>query len=341
MIKIQLYNWNKGRNNHTFRPFLMYGQYFKEMGIEFVENGSYDFKFIGMADFLDKGKPLQQSIDEGLNNLKDIGGDYFLFDGSDSTSLMASYEVFEKSNAIYLYKNQLLSREAYSKPSAFNKWFFGDGSDLDLSYAIDEETFSRIKLSGWNLGYYNPDYFNFKLPNDNKAVDVCAIYQVQHKPNSDHNVRNDSYYINHRKSSWDELSKIEDKYQIIKDKLPYDQYITYLKQSKIGVSPFGMGEVCFRDFEIIQNGTILLKPSMDVVNTIPNPYIPNETYIPCKEDWSNLNELIEFICDSYDNEYWKNFVIKSQEKVKSLYSIENLLVYWYNQIKSFPNIVIE
>ena len=54
MIKIKLTNWNKGRNNHTFRPFLLYGQFFNQIGIEFVEGGDYDFEFIGMADFLDK-----------------------------------------------------------------------------------------------------------------------------------------------------------------------------------------------------------------------------------------------------------------------------------------------
>ena len=54
MIKIKLTNWNKGRNELTFRPLLLNAQYFKDIGIQFVENGSYDFEFIGMADFLDK-----------------------------------------------------------------------------------------------------------------------------------------------------------------------------------------------------------------------------------------------------------------------------------------------
>ena len=71
MIKIKLTNWNKGRNNHTFRPFLLYGQLFNQIGIEFVEGGDYDFEFIGMADFLDKKIPLEDSIQMGIEALKD------------------------------------------------------------------------------------------------------------------------------------------------------------------------------------------------------------------------------------------------------------------------------
>ena len=76
MIKIRLTNWNKGRNNHTFRPILIYAQYFNQIGVQFVEDGSYDFEFIGMEDFLNKGIPLQESIEYGIESLsKKTGSD--------------------------------------------------------------------------------------------------------------------------------------------------------------------------------------------------------------------------------------------------------------------------
>ena len=157
MIKIKLNNWQQGRNQNTFRIFLMYTKYFNDIGIQFVEDGSYDFEFIGMHDFINKKIPLQESIEYGLETLSKKSGDYYLFDGSDSTSLMGAYEVFIQSRAKYLFKSAILEREEYATPSAFNKWFFGNGSDLDLSYDISEKIYNRIKLSGWNLGYYN-DY---------------------------------------------------------------------------------------------------------------------------------------------------------------------------------------
>ena len=49
MIKIKLTNWNKGRNEPTFRPLLLNQNIFSDVGIQFVDKGSYDFEFIGMA----------------------------------------------------------------------------------------------------------------------------------------------------------------------------------------------------------------------------------------------------------------------------------------------------
>ena len=56
------------------------------------------------------------------------------------------------------------------------------------------------------------------------------------------------YYTNHRKSAWDIL---DNKFTSKKDKLPYQEYINTLYNSKVALSPFGMGEICFRDFECI------------------------------------------------------------------------------------------
>ena len=77
---------------------------------------------------------------------------------------MGAYEVLEQSNAMYLFKNQLLSREEYKKPTSFNKWFFDNGSGLDLGYDIPKEKWDRVKLSGYNLGYLlQLDYLHLLL----------------------------------------------------------------------------------------------------------------------------------------------------------------------------------
>ena len=144
MIKIKILNPSKDRNEPTFRPFFFIRDMLRDYSIDITESDDFDFLFIGREDFLNKKISLQKSIDYGLENLSKITGDYFLFDGSDSTSLMGAYEVFEQSDATYLFKNQLLSREEYKKPTAFNKWFFGSGSDLDLSYDIPKDTWKKI-----------------------------------------------------------------------------------------------------------------------------------------------------------------------------------------------------
>jgi hypothetical protein len=70
--------------------------------------------------------------------------------------------------------------------------------------------------------------------------------------------------------------------------VPQKQYYRELADSKIVLSPFGWGEVCFRDFEAILAGALLLKPDMGHVTTWPDVYIPYETYVPLAWDGSDL-----------------------------------------------------
>jgi len=326
MIKVKILNSTKGRNEPTFRPLLFVKDMLRDYSIDITESDDFDFLFVGMEDFIDKKKPLKESIEWGLENLSKITGDYFLFDGSDSTSLMGAYEVFEQSNATYLFKNQLLSREEYKIPTSFNKWFFGNGSDLDLSYDIPKDKWNRIKLSGYNLGYLLPQYRDFKPINNNKNIDICAIYQANHNYNEDHKVRNDLYYTRHREGAW---NKLDSKFDARKDKLPYQEYIQTLYNSKIAISPFGMGELCFRDFECMQFGTIIIKPSMKKVNTTPNIYLDNETYISVNYDWSDLNEKIDFILSDFNH---LNEKINSNIRDRFIrnYSNENLCLWLYH-----------
>ena len=266
-----------------------------------------------------------------------ITGDYFLFDGSDSTSLMGAYEVFEQSSAIYLLKNQkFYTREEYKVPYAFNKYFFGDGSDLDLSYDIPENMWNRIKFTHINLGYWN-DYSNLHPINNNKQIDLCAIFQAQHSYNEDHGIRNDLHYIDHRQGLWDKLEPLKNKYNMLTEKMPFQQYVQNLWNSKISLSPFGMGELCFRDLESMMFGTIILKPSHKKVDTIPNIMIDDETFIPCKYDWSDLEEKIDYILTNFNELNEKiNFNIRKVFSEKC--TNENLCLYYYNLFSSLDSI---
>ena len=335
MIKVKLLNHTFDRNEPTFRPLtFIRDMLYTDYSIELTTDDDYDFLFVGMADFLDKKKSLEESVECGLENLSKITGDYFLFDGSDSTSLMGAYEVFEQSDATYLFKNQLLSREEYKIPTSFNKWFFGSGSDLDLGYDIPKDNWDRIKLTGYNLGHLLPQYKNFQPINQNKNIDVCAIYQANHSYNEDHGARNDLYYTNHRKGAWDIL---DSKFNSRKDKLPYQEYINTLYNSKVALSPYGMGEICFRDFECMQFGTIIVKPNMNRVNTVPNIYEDDETYIAVDYDWSNLNEKVDYILSDFNNLNQKiNTNIRKEFLEK--YTYENLCMHWYEIFSNLDKI---
>lgn len=69
-----------------------------------------------------------------------------------------------------------------------------------------------------------------------------------------------------------------------------EEYYQELLNSKICVSPFGFGEICWRDFEAVLCQCLLIKPDMSHIDTAPNIYVPYETYIPVKWDFSDLEE---------------------------------------------------
>ena len=104
-MKIKLYEHEVHRNETTFRPFLKAQDMFREVGIEFTSGDTYDYAFVGQASIIDKKKPLQESIDRGLEFVSKITGDYIIVDGQDATTLIGTVDVFRESNAKLFLKN--------------------------------------------------------------------------------------------------------------------------------------------------------------------------------------------------------------------------------------------
>jgi hypothetical protein len=62
--------------------------------------------------------------------------------------------------------------------------------------------------------------------------------------------------------------------------IPPNEYYDELLNSKICISPFGFGEVCRRDFEAVLCGCLLVKQDMSHMQTLPDTFVPYETYVP-------------------------------------------------------------
>jgi len=69
--------------------------------------------------------------------------------------------------------------------------------------------------------------------------------------------------------------------------LPPSQYIKELKSVAAVLSPFGWGEVCYRDSEAIRNGACLIKPDCSHLLTWPDVYQDGVTYVAI--DWRGEN----------------------------------------------------
>lgn len=337
MIKVKILNPLVGRNEPTFRPLLQIKDLLLDYSIELTESDNYDFLFIGMHDFINKKIPLKNSIEYGLKNLSNYGNNYFLFDGSDSHSLMGSYEVFLKSKAIYLFKQQLhKDRQNYNVPKLFNKWFFDEGSELNLSYDIPDKVWNRIKLTNWNFLSNIREHRSFIKKNEKKSIDICAIFSNGGKENYCHGVRDDIKYKNHREKITNVINNLSKKYTILTGKKPWQEYMNCLYNSKLCISPFGMGEIRQGDGESMMVGTTICKENMSMYDFGTNVWEEYKTYIPFNYSCDNLEYVLTDFLENYKK--YESIVDSFREKFLSEYDDHKLCLHWYNIFKNLPNI---
>ncbi len=71
-----------------------------------------------------------------------------------------------------------------------------------------------------------------------------------------------------------------------------EAFMAEMRNSKLCFSPFGFGEICWRDFEAIAAGAVFIKQSMDHLESAPDLYVANETYAPVRWDMTDLGEVV-------------------------------------------------
>ena len=92
------------------------------------------------------------------------------------------------------------------------------------------------------------------------------------------------------------LSKLNEKVRdtsIIGGRLSPVEFHRQLIRSKLVISAFGWGEVCFREFEATWAGAAFAMPDMSIIETWPDIYIPGETYIALPWDFESVNEILD------------------------------------------------
>lgn len=336
MIKVKIYELEKHRNETTFRPYLQVHNLLREVGIEFTNGSSYDLAWIGQASFIDKKVSLQESVNKGLEFLFKLGGDYILFDGQDAPTLIGAYEVLKESKALLLLKNTLYKdRNLYKKGWVNGRYYWGQGNykckDFDLHS-------NRIKLSGSNwLSTVTPKWFDY---NFNKEYDVAALFNNKHtSPVYEHGLLQSKLYDDFRKPCLEVVDKLKIKVAKLEDgkKLPLQEYHTRMYNSKIILAPFGYGEMAPRDIETVMYGSILIKPDMSYIDSLPMWYEEGKTYISCKHDFSDLEEKIEYVLSNFKS-LQSSMIPYARIKFEELFNPTSLVLHIYNTLKDLPNI---
>lgn len=232
--------------------------------------------------------------------------DYLLFfDNADSTGHF-HYEVFSYVDR-YFKKQLLKDRTLYTKPLYRKRLFtdfyasnyFSDKKEytrnehiLDLKYqqklglswnfALKDYRYSTI-LSRFLYGLTRKNNLNFHKPNINREITLAANFTIKPLHELVYFQRNQLLKI---------LKKMyQSNPKISLGKIPKNIYIKTMRSSKAIISPYGWGEICYRDFETYLAGAALIKPNMDHIDTWPNIYKKYETYIPIPwkiEEWEKL-----------------------------------------------------
>jgi hypothetical protein len=334
MIKVKIYELNKHRNETTFRPYIWAQNVLRDVGIEFTNDDSYDFAWVGQASITNKKVSLEQSVSEGLEFLETIKGDYMIFDGQDSPSLIGTYDVFKESNALLLLKNSLLkNRDLYKQGWVNGRTYFGSG---DYSCKDFDKYSDKIRLSGtnWLSTLNKPQWYN-NIP---KNYDISALFGYPAKENYEYLKKTSVVYDKMcRKPVINILDKMESSstntYSIQRlvngQKLDSQQYLNKMSQCKIVLSPHGYGEMNPRDIQALMLGSIIIKPDMSHIDSNPMWYEKDKTYIACKEDFSDLEEKIHYVLENF-TELQQTIIPYGRQKFDELYTLENTAINTYN-----------
>ena len=175
-----------------------------------------------------------------------------------------------------------------------------------------QEDLHKLKL-GWNIGLLDYRYFPFAryFPiNTAYLLNNLFSFPKFYSPSAKRtlltsfrgSVRRDTRYSFQREILLGTIDKLSGKLPVISGKgVRKSEYNRELRGSRAVVSPYGWGEICYRDFECFINGALLIKPSMEHLETFPHYFKSNLTYIPLKWNLEDLEEVLTSVNSSYDD----------------------------------------
>lgn len=199
-----------------------------------------------------------------------------------------------------------VKKHTFSDPAAYGATYVGKSNLTDyvarkhgVSFAEDiipnsgglpASALGKLHL-GWNVAL------------DDKIVALASSVEAMPRPPRDIDVSCRAYVKPEvwthalRNGVLERMEAISGRFAILapRDRVPQDKYYEEMLRSRICVSPFGFGEICWRDFEAILCGCLLVKPDMGHVRTLPDIYVPGVTYAPVRWDYADLEQ----VCATY------------------------------------------
>jgi len=298
-------------------------------------------------------------------------GSVIWMDDSDSTSVthFEVLPYVDKYLKKQLFKDKSLYRKDYYGGRIFSDYYheYFDINDVDVfqqHYPLEKEFEEKIDLS-WNIGLGNihesftltsylkrilpftsskPNYNQkFINPKNEKPIDLYIRTSANltrpsvafHRQEILRNLIN--YQNNHEVIAMvgSNVTNSDHTLSILlkssSKRIPTKKIRKIMEMTKVMPSPFGWGELGVRDYEAFKYGALLLKPDMSHMETWPNLFIPEKTFVPLDWNFSDLSEKMDKILS--DVTYRIEISTAGQDAYKASISEEGMNAFcnWFSK----------
>jgi hypothetical protein len=197
---------------------------------------------------------------------------------------------------------------------------------------LDDKDISKLEVS-WNRAFKNWHFLNKPILDRFFDLFFEKKYSIEYTPPS---LVRRSKIIPYRMNYWRKkptiewwreqtlhyLQKVVNKTSTFTlnppERISRRRFYKEMKKAVVTVSPFGLGEICYRDFEAFIHGSLLFKPNMDHINTYPDLYENGVTYIAHKWDFSDFEEKLEDVLTHPDR--YEDVAHEGQKRFKEALS---------------------
>jgi Glycosyl transferases group 1 len=190
--------------------------------------------------------------------------------------------------AVYVKKHVLRDRTAYGRPTRGDTTltdYFAPRHGIELpevAFEVPPAFFSKMLIgpSFATAEYMLGAFLRGELRRRPMRADVHARLGREGAP----------WYSAMRREAIRAAEAIEGARVLLGKGVSKDKYLAELEETRLCFSPFGYGEVAFRDYEAVMCGSLLLKPDVSHIVTEPDIFVPGETYVPLRWDLCDLDE---------------------------------------------------
>jgi hypothetical protein len=227
------------------------------------------------------------------------------------------------SNDIDSFIDRYIKKQTFKNFDNYNNKTLGDTNLCDFyakRFNLPEPTMQfkspigfESKIELWPNFYLSPqmvDLFLGPIPKfDGRSIDLHARIAVKGTP----------WYESMRNEAKNAIIKIKKDIVIVSEgRVKRHKFFSELKNSKFVFSPFGYGEICWRDYEAFATGALLIKPSMEHLVTDIDIFRDQETYLATKWDLKDLEENI--------SKYIEDNINRREMTTRAFVEIKNKIV---------------